>query len=1255
MSKINQIQNKLRELGGAAFQKLADAYLYKKGYERINSIGSVIGTDNVRQGTPDTLIPLANGKYVFAEYTIQKEGVYKKVRGDLEKCFNETKTGIKITKIEEVIFCHTSTLNTVEQDALMEECQKCGVNLNIFDISSISYDIYLKYPGLARDFLGVEVDTGQVVAPDEFVTNYNKNALVTPLNTTFHFREEELEQVLQALDKNNLVVVSGKPGVGKTRLVLQCCKQFVESHSEYKVQCIFLRGVDIFEDLRTHFSEPGSYLIFVDDANRVSRFEYFIQLLHDQRSDQQIKVIATVRDYALNKVREAARTYKNLIELEAKSLEDKQIRQLVKDEYNITNQIYLNRIVDISQGNPRLAIMIAEVAKRENTLESIIDVSSLYNEYYRSIRQDLEQLGDENLLKTAGIVAFFRIVDRSHEEMMQAIETVFGIPQELFWRAVRQLHDLELLDMHENEVVRTSDQVLATYLFYLAFFKEQTLKFSVLINNFFPDFQYRLVDALNPILNTFDHNNIMEIMRPHIDQAWETYKEAGDETNLMHLIEVFWFLKKTDTLLYVRDCISTIEPESIDICKLEIKPNSNIPSPSLLKTLGLFSYSDKDNLRMALILLLDYLSKRPSELSQGLYLLTEQFGFEHDSYAYGFNIQQTVIDALWERTKEGQEEMFSKLFLALSEQYLPTHFSTTKMKGRRTLNLFNFNLPPTKDLIELRHTIWKRVFKLYHIPIFREEVINLIHKYSTSGYKVAVVEIIAEDASVILPFVESALDSSNYCHCVVVQNYLNHLEKHQILFSEELRNRFTNQTYTLSQVLLSSVEERKKLGLKYEEYQQFKKQQIAQYFADYNFADYKQFFQQCLEIQGQLNRLKNNEFHFTRRIVEVLIALSNRSPDLYIEVIKHYLSLGETFQFNDIRPIDRLIQIFGAAKAHEFLNQTDYPSKRRWLFNFYRLLTPKDITSDYLDALYVMYRESEPSEIPRDLNFLLNYCSLDSNVVVHVTEILLERITENLNYSYALSPLFDIHIEDNKHLLGLFKEKINSLKKAYLLVFKVDYNIDDNGQYFGYILDIDSKFIFEYIDWNYEQIDQSYYLNDTRDYSFLWRHEKYEILMSQVVEHIYNKERNSVLFGYSSIKNFFILRAEDADKSILQNRQNKLLESLIATRHQQIEFIQFIFSVITQISYDRRLSLIALFLKHNKKIDDFKKLPLESNFFSWEGSALPMLQKRIEYLESLLPLLNSVDFLQHKQYVEQNIQRLRREIEREKKKDFMED
>ncbi len=1252
MSKLNQIQNKLRELSGGNFQKIADLYLYKKGYEKINPLGSVIGSDKVRKGTPDSFVTLPNGKYIFVEYTTQQEKLYEKLKSDLDKCFDEVKTGISVEKIEDILLCHTSNLTANEENLLAQECQKRGINLNIFGIGAISFDLYQKYPGITRNELGIEVDTGQIVTPEEFLTNYNKKAIATPLDTNFRFRQEELKTILERLEESNLVLVFGKAGVGKTKLVLESCDQFLASHPEYKIRCIFLRGPDIFEDLRIHFSEPGSYLIFVDDANRVSRFDYFIQLIHDQRLDQQIKVIATVRDYAIDKVQEIASSDKNPLEI--KSLEDEQIKQLVKDEYDITNQLYLDRITKISQGNPRLAIMTAKIAKRENTLKSIFDVSSVYEEYYRSIRQDLEELGDENLLKTAGIVAYFGTVDRSNEEMMEAIETAFEIPQNLFWKMVRQLNDLELFDMYENEVVKISDQVLATYLFYLAFFKEQLLNFSLLVNNFFPRFQYRLVDVLNPVLNTFNGNHIIEVMRPHVDRVWERYKQAEDETNLMHLMEVFWFLKKTDILLYVRDCISKIEPETIELSNLEIKPNSNIPSPSLLKTLGLFSYSDENNLRMALDLLFKYLTKRPSELSQGLYIITEKFGFEHNSYAYGYPIQQTVIDVLWKSVKEGENEILSKLFFAVAEHYFPTHFNTTQMKGRRTINIIKFDLTPTTELFELRATICKRVFKLYRIPIYEEDVLNLLYKYSKLGYRIAVEQIIEQDAVEVLPFFELELKPSTYYHCCIVHNYLDLLERHNISFSKELRLGFTNETYTLSKVLLfDSYEKMSELG--YDKYEQYKRQIIEEEFANYSFTKYKVFFQQCLEIHRESDRRKYNEYYFASRVVEVMLVLADRDPNLFVEVITYYLNLGEILKLNDLKIINKFIEICGVKKVHQLLNQFDYPSKRKWLFYFYRWLPSEEITSEYLEQLYSLYRESEPSEIPSDLKFLLKYCSLDKNVVIKVTEIILQKTTQNFNYSSVLSTLFDVHIEENLSLLDCFKNNVDLLKRAYLKVIKIENHADYDGEYFAYILDLDSNFIIEYIDWIYQQNEQSYHYDSTRDYSFIWRSENYEEVMSLVVNHIYEKERKLLIFTSDSrLKDYFILKADDKDNSLLQERQDKFINQMIESQYNDIDFIKFIFDVIKKFSYQRRRTLIVLFLKYNQKFEDFKKLPLENNSWGWVGSAVPVLQRHVEYFESFIPILNTVDFLEHKQHIERKIKWFKEEMEQEKKRDFME-
>jgi Cdc6-like AAA superfamily ATPase len=336
MSKLNQIQSALKEIGDASFQKLADAYLHKKGYNQINSLGSVIGTDKVRKGTPDTLIPLPNGKYVFAEHTTQQSGLNNKLEDDLANCFDEKKTGIPISKIAEVVFCYTSELSSEEIDGLRNQCQNKEVNLSLFGISRISYDILLKYPFLAHEFLNIEIDTGQILEINEFISAYNKNILAPPLDTTFYFREDELKNVVDLLESKNLVIIGGRPGVGKSRFAIECLKEFSKKNAKYQIRCIFNRGPDIFTDLRHHFSAPGLCLIFVDDANRINKFEYILQLIHNNNESRIVKIIATVRDYAVEKIMRVAREYDVVEYQELNILSKEQIKQLVEKELDCT-------------------------------------------------------------------------------------------------------------------------------------------------------------------------------------------------------------------------------------------------------------------------------------------------------------------------------------------------------------------------------------------------------------------------------------------------------------------------------------------------------------------------------------------------------------------------------------------------------------------------------------------------------------------------------------------------------------------------------------------------------------------------------------------------------------------------------------------------------------------------------------------------------------------------------------------------------
>ncbi len=95
----------------------------------------------------------------------------------------------------------------------------------------------------------------------------------------------------------------------------------------------------------------------------------------------------------------------------------------------------------------------------------------------------------------------------------------------------------------------------------------------------------------------------------------------------------------------------------------------------------------------------------------------------------------------------------------------------------------------------------------------------------------------------------------------------------------------------------------------------------------------------------------------------------------------------------------------------------------------------------------------------------------------------------------------------------------------------------------------------------------------------------------------------------------------------------------------------------TRQSDDEHRDFIKVFLEFNQNAVDFKRLTLtpqkEEVHDAW--SMVPELQTEIDYLETLLPLLDTVDLLDHKKHVELCIQSTQNLIESEKKITFMRD
>lgn len=903
--------------------------------------------------------------------------------------------------------------------------------------------------------------------------------------------------------------------------------------------------------------------------------------------------------------------------------------------------------------------MAAEVAK-EGSLSSIYDVSALYDSYFSSIRKDLStegaDLGSADLLKVAAIVSFFRAVDYTNKEMMRTIEEVFGLSPTVFWEMAGRLHELEILDMHENEVVRVSDQVLGTYIFYLAAFKEGVLYFGTLLRHFFPKLRHRLIESINPVLSAFDSERIIDAIRPHVEQFWMELEETGNEESLFHLIDVFWFTKQTDTLLWIRNRIDELEPEPVEIADVTFKKSSDaLPSPSILSILRSFAFVEEDEVRIALNLLMCYLAKRPLEVPMILRMLIDDYGFKPESYLTRFEVQQAVIDALWSRA-DGGDPLLMRMFFAVVSHYLGTHFEDYRMKDSNAMQITLFDIPVTQDLTAMREAIWQRLFALYEYEDLREDILDVVRHYIMSPFGVTGSDVAASDAKHVLPFLESALDPDSYRHCTLMHDYLDLIEEHGVKVPQGLRDRYRNDTYELAEIILPEWGERQEQDLSWDEHEQYKQGRLEKHTADYTLDDYAFFFERCLEIRNALDS-EQKEPQLQCAVTNALLLLADRNPDLYEQVLRHYLSLGDPFQLYGHLLIQKLVQHRGYDATLHFLGEAEFPAKQRWLFHIHEVIPSDAVNEERLGHLYDLYRAAEPTNLPRDWDYLLKYLALDSRVVAKVVSAVLEKTEDDHNIAYALDMLFNPYKEVTKRLPDLFAEDLDLLKRAYLLVEGRRHHTDYAGKVFDCLLDLDPTFIEEYIAWKYSNAESGRLRSrdDYRDYTFIWIRPDHQEIMDKVIDCVFRHEKDLMLID-PYLGTFFQVRAgnREADGEV-REKQDAYLLRLIDERSDDAEFMEYLFGMISQYAPERRHRFVERFVQRNRSFEIFKRLPLEPNVWISTGSRVPMLQRRVDYWESLLPILNTVDLLPHKQHVECCIQGLRAQIEREKKDDFIKD
>lgn len=380
MSKLTDIKNRIDQLDGGAFQNLCDSYLAYRGYGSGYSLGMNTGTDKTAKGSPDTYFLTADKRYVFVMYTTQKTDFLKKAIEDIDKCFDAKRTGVSADNIAEIIYCHTyGRLTPGDDQYLRKYCEQYGAVLTLIGLDELGNGIFRDFPILAKDFLGINVDSGQIFPLNVFVERHDANKMSAPLGTEFLFRNDELAKAKEVLNINDVLLIAGPAGVGKTRFALELCQQLAEEQN-YTVLVIKSNNLRLYEDLISAIEEDKKYLVLIDDANELSELHLVLDYLHPMAKSRHIsKIIMTVRDYARKQIIDKTLEFTKPETIKITAFKDDEIRKLIETCYGITNPLYTDRIIAIAEGNARLAMLAGKLAVESNNLTSIQDASDLYH------------------------------------------------------------------------------------------------------------------------------------------------------------------------------------------------------------------------------------------------------------------------------------------------------------------------------------------------------------------------------------------------------------------------------------------------------------------------------------------------------------------------------------------------------------------------------------------------------------------------------------------------------------------------------------------------------------------------------------------------------------------------------------------------------------------------------------------------------------------------------------------------------------
>ena len=1260
---IETIEMKMKSMNADAFHRLGDHFLYYDGgeeYEGITPVGQVEGKQKPRGGTPDTKINLRNGNFIFIQYTTQencpkKKDFYNKLIDDLEACFDPNKTKISPENIDKIVLCFNSNLDEATERKLSNITQAYNVRLKLVNLTTMAHAIYKSYHYLAKDYLGLEIGTLQILPIEKFVAEYEKGVAI-PLSNPFYFRKEEIDKIIKLVNHNMVTVIKGPAGAGKSKLAIEVISQFSKENRDYKCFCISNKDLPLINDLRSHFSPHTNVVIFVDDANKSIRLLRELLTWYTE-AEIQLKIILTVREYVYKEIAAFIERFTYSV-LNLGDFSDNELTKIISSApFNVNEVEFQKKIIEIAKGNARLAIMAA-IASKDQSIKILDKVTDIYEEYYKRASGDNHFLKDIDYLKVLGLLSFFRTIDRDNSTETEKIFNAFNIEDRDFWTRIHQLEEYEIVEVFSDKsIVKFSDQILEGYLFYKVFLTDYLLSYQTVLDQFFPSYSGRIRFTAIEGKSTFGKSDFEHKLMPYIKNRYE--KLLDNNSLLFDFFQIFHAYLPEETLAYIQNKISSI-PEEAPLVLLnrvsnrqhqnaflfenDKKLNTYVHDP-LFDLLLEFLKQYTDNFELALELMFNYIERKQEGAEKFVQFVTDHFTFSDEDERLNFKKEHFFSIELTERVKTGRP-IFQYILLRLTPHFLRTNF------------FYHFNhrgveeVKATDKLIAIvtiiRAIYWTAFIEIYNkYPLLSqytlESIKNSLSKNDQPSLR-------ASDWAQIERLFDRYFNPDIFIDAYFINRIIAHIsgESEDTSLYKRYKDLANTQEYQwfiiLDFDLLRRRERNKIKNESWEDFtQRFNALKAKEILSAFNYSNASQYLP-VFDVIGDCAMY--NIWQFYRNDNAALIILRKLMSDItvFLELFTALITKPYFCQIVSLKALFQAIQKVGGnllEKVEEIIFGQEFINCLYVRIDFFNALQETNITIRRCKTYKALLLKLEGSFV-FSFDNVRSFASLDSEFLNDVLPTLLTKASEK-KLQFKLEEDF---IERNYSLFN----NIEIAKKLYLYFLGYIDRYDYEGSELLFVLEIERAFLKELLVHVVEGVR-----NDREDYhqlSALWKLSDYIAAVAEVFDLIVVSP-GYWLNGEQILKDLM----EHPSNQVEEEKKVAFFEQYIIDNSADLHKLKACFKIVQNQFHNYFGRLFKIFLSLNQDITLFQKI-------SWTdqglvirsgGSIAGEIDERIwqNIKSSVQEMKPQSKFINHKLFINQQIDYCRKSAISERKYDFL--